>query len=191
MALAAEAQMNVLGSWGVYATLNINMAKPGKSAKKTGEKGQDSEGPIAVNRKAGFDYEVLQTVEAGLVLTGTEIKAIRERHVNLQDSFARHQNGEVWMYGCNIAPYSAGNRYNHEPTRPRKLLLHKWQIRDLAKEVQKTEGATLVPLRLYIKDHRAKVLLGLARGRRKYDKRQVLAKRDAEREMRREVHSRG
>lgn len=166
------------------------MAKPSKSSPKDASKDREKGGPIAVNRKAGFDYEVLQTVEAGLVLTGTEIKAIRERHVNLQDSFARNERGEVWMYGCNIAPYSAGNRHNHEPTRPRKLLLHKWQIRDLAREVQKTEGATLVPLRLYIKDHRAKVLLGLARGRRKYDKRQVIAKRDADREMRREIRNR-
>lgn len=146
--------------------------------------------PIAVNRKATFDYEILETVEAGMVLTGTEIKSLREGRINLRDSYAQGERGEVWLHKCHIAPYSAGNRYNHDPTRPRKLLLHKKQILELTRQVE-TGGLTLVPLRVYFKRHRAKVLLGLARGRRQYDKRHLLGERDAQREVRRALAERG
>ena len=144
---------------------------------------------VTVNRKATHDYEVLEAVEAGLALKGTEIKAIREGRVNIQDAFARRQEGELWLFNCHIAPYSAGNLQNHEPTRPRKLLLHWDQIAELTgKAAQK--GYTLIPLRLYLKGHLAKVALGLCRGRRQYDKRQVLARREDEREMDRALKAR-
>lgn len=139
---------------------------------------------VTVNRKAYHDYEVLETVEAGLVLKGTEIKAIREGKVNLREAFARQDGGEFWLLNAHIAQYSAGNLNNHEPTRPRKLLLHKDQVAYFGSKLS-GKGLTVVPLKLYIKGHRAKVELGLARGRKVYDKRQVIAKEEAEREMRR------
>ena len=141
---------------------------------------------FAVNRKARFDYEILDTVEAGLVLLGTEIKAIREGRSNLSDAYARPEDGELWLMNAHIAHYSAGGTNNHEPIRPRKLLLHKEQISRLSKEVSE-KGLTLVPLRLYLKRHRVKVELGLARGRRRYDKRRAIVEREREREAQQAV----
>ena len=138
---------------------------------------------ITTNRRARYDYEVMESVEAGLVLTGTEIKAIREGRVSLSDSYGKPENGELWLVNLHIAQYSAGSRDNHDPTRPRKLLLRKDQIRRLTKMVSE-RGLTLVPLRLYIKKHYAKVELGLARGRKRYDKRRAIVERDREREAR-------
>ena len=136
---------------------------------------------VTVNRKARFDYEILESFEAGIVLTGTEIKAIREGKVNLSDAYARPENGELWLHNAHIAQYSAGARYNHEPTRSRKLLMHRDQIRELSRQVSE-RGMTLVPLKLYLKQHRAKVELGLARGRKHYDKRRAITERDRQRE---------
>ena len=144
---------------------------------------------ISINRKALHDYEILERVEAGLALTGTEIKSIRAGRANLRDAYARPDRGELWLVNAHIAPYSQGGIYNHEPLRPRKLLLHKKQIIELVSEVGQ-RGLTIVPLRLYIKGHVAKVELGLARGRRQYDKRKVIAQRDAEREMERAIRRR-
>lgn len=141
---------------------------------------------IATNRKAYHDYEVVDTLEAGIVLTGTEIKSIREGRVNLRDGFAIIRGGEVWLLNVHIAPYPGGNRQNHEPRRERKLLLHRREINRLAGRVQE-KGWTLVPLRLYLKDNRAKIELGLVRGKREYDKREAIAKREAEREVQRGV----
>jgi len=141
---------------------------------------------IATNRKAYHDYHIEETIEAGIVLTGTEIKSIREGKVNLRDGFAIIRDGEVWLLNVHIAPYSGGNRMNHEPKRERKLLLHRREINRLAGRVQE-KGWTLVPLRLYLKDNIAKVELALVRGKRQYDKRQAIAKREAEREMRRSM----
>ena len=138
----------------------------------------------AVNRQAFHDYEILERYEAGLVLTGTEIKSVRAGQVNLHDAYAKGEGRELWLHNANIARWPGGNRYNHDPLRSRKLLLHKSELRDLLLRVA-SRGLTLVPLRLYFKRHRAKVELGLARGRKKYDKREAIAKRDAEREMRR------
>ena len=160
------------------------MAKKQKAAKVTNAATPDR--PIAVNRRASFDYDILETVEAGLVLKGTEIKALREGRVNLREGFARIEGGEAWLLNTHIGQYSAGNIYNHEPIRPRKLLLHKRQIKEIVAQT-KTAGLTLVPLRLYIKRHNAKVLIGLARGRRRYDKRHAIQRRDVDQEMRREV----
>lgn len=141
---------------------------------------------IATNRKALHDYEILDKVEAGLVLTGTEIKSIRAGRANLGDAYARAEGGELWLYNVHISPYPQAGPFNHEPYRPRKLLLHREQIAELVgKAAQK--GLTLVPLRLYIRDHHAKVELALARGRRVYDKRRAIAEKDARRQMERGV----
>ena len=139
---------------------------------------------IAVNRKARHDYDILETIEGGLVLTGTEIKSIRNGRANIRDAFARPEGGELWLYNAHIAQYASGNRYNHEPTRPRKLLLHRDQIDRLIGKVQE-KGLSLVPLKLYIKGHRAKIELALAKGRKLYDKRRSIAEKDAERQMQR------
>ena len=136
---------------------------------------------LSVNRKARFDYEILDTIEAGLVLVGTEIKAMREGRANLSEAFARPEGGELWLLNAHIAHYSAGGADNHEPTRPRKLLLHRDQIARLTKQVSE-KGLTLVPLRLYLKRHRAKIQLGVAKGRRRYDKRRAIIERERERE---------
>lgn len=139
---------------------------------------------IAVNRKALHDYLILETVEAGLVLTGTEIKSIRAGRVSLREAFARPDADELWLLGAHIAQYPAAGRFNHEPTRKRKLLLHRSEMLELTAALEE-KGLTLVPLRLYLKNGRAKVELALARGRRSHDKREAIAKREAERQMQR------
>jgi SsrA-binding protein len=141
---------------------------------------------IAVNRKARHDYTVEDTLEAGLVLTGTEIKSVRAGKVNLQDAYARIEKGEAWLIGAHIAPWEGGNRWNHEPRRDRKLLLHRVQIDQLLGRT-KAKGLTLVPLRLYLSRGRAKIELGLARGKQLHDRRRDIAERDARRDMQREL----
>ena len=149
---------------------------------RTAEKARDPFRPVTVNRRAYHDYDILETVEAGLVLKGTEIKSIRDGRVSIQQSFARADGGEMWLHNAHIAHYPQGNIHNHEPTRPRKLLLHRGQIAELA-DATAQKGLTLVPLRVYIKDHVAKVALGLARGRKLYDKRKAMIDRDQDREI--------
>lgn len=139
---------------------------------------------ISLNRKAYHDYDIQQSVEAGIVLTGTEIKSIRAGRANIRDAYAFPQGDELWLFNAHIARYEGGNRYNHEPTRPRKLLLHRRQVDEFAGKVTQ-KGLTIVPLKLYLKNGIAKVELGLAKGRKLYDKRQSLARREAEREMER------
>ncbi len=136
---------------------------------------------IVVNRRAHYDYAIEETLEAGLVLSGTEIKSIRAGRVNLAEAYARIERGEAWLIGAHIAPYEQGNRYNHEPTRTRKLLLHRDQIAELVGRTQ-ARGQTLVPLRLYIRDGMTKLELGVARGKKTHDKRRAIAERDAKRE---------
>jgi len=144
---------------------------------------------IAVNRKARHDFDIEETVDAGIALTGTEIKSIRAGKVNLAQSFARVENGEVWLINAHIAHYDAGNRNNHEPTRSRKLLLHRGEISMLAAQASQ-KRLTLVPLRLYLnKKSLAKVELGLARGKKLYDKRETLVKRQTDREIERTLKS--
>lgn len=140
---------------------------------------------IATNRKAYHDYHLEQTFEAGIALTGSEIKSVRAGRVNLRDSFVQIRNGEAWLVDAHIAQYEQASRDNHEPKRDRKLLLHKQEIARLASRVQE-KGYTIVPLRMYLKGNRAKVEIALARGKRLYDKREAIAKRDSEREMERE-----
>ena len=137
---------------------------------------------VALNRKAFHDYHVLETYEAGVVLFGTEIKSIRTGGVQLRDAYARVENGEVWLHNLHIARYEAGNRFNHDPDRARKLLLHKKQIHEILVQTQ-GKGLTVIPLKLYLKDHLAKVEIGVVRGKKQYDKRQSEAKRDADREI--------
>ena len=137
---------------------------------------------IATNRRARHDYEILETVEAGLVLRGTEVKSLRDGLVNFKDSYASVRNGEGWLLGCHINPYSHGTDANHDPERDRKLLLHKKEIARLSGKISE-RGLTLVPLRLYFKGGRAKVELGLARGRKLHDKRSALREREVRREM--------
>ncbi len=144
---------------------------------------------IVKNRKARHDYAVLDTFEAGIVLTGTEVKSLREGKANLKDSYARAEDGEVFLHNLHISEYGQGNRFNHEPTRTRKLLLHKREIARLLGRVQE-KGLTLVPLKLYFKRGRAKVELALARGKRDYDRRHDIARRDAQREMQRALKER-
>jgi len=139
---------------------------------------------ITVNRKAYHDYHIEESFEAGLVLTGTEIKSIRAGRVNLRDAYARSESGELWLLGAHIAQYPGGNRYNHEPKRPRKLLLHRREIAVLSGSVMR-KGLTIVPLKLYLKNGIAKVELGIARGKKVYDKREALALRDAQRQIER------
>ncbi|MBU9722214.1 MULTISPECIES: SsrA-binding protein SmpB [Bacillaceae] len=139
---------------------------------------------IAQNKKARHDYHIEETYEAGMVLTGTEIKSLRGGRGNLKDSFARVSNGEVWLHNMHISPYEQGNRYNHDPVRTRKLLMHKKQINQLI-GLTREKGYTLVPLKIYIKNGFAKALLGLGKGKKKYDKREDLKKKDANREIQR------
>jgi SsrA-binding protein len=141
---------------------------------------------IATNRRAFHDYFIDEKVEAGIALTGTEIKSVREGRVNLRDAYADFAGGEAWLRGAHIAPYDNGNRYNHEPTRPRKLLLHRDEIATLAGQISRP-GFTAVPLQMYLKRGKAKVEIGIARGKRSFDKRESISRRDAQREIDREV----
>ncbi len=137
-----------------------------------------------INRKAKFDYTIEDTYEAGIVLTGTEIKSIRQGNANLKDSYALIKNEEVFLLGMHISPYKEGNIFNHEEKRTRKLLLHKREILKLNNKIL-LDGYTLVPLKLYLKGRNAKLLLGLAKGKKNYDKRQAIKERDLDREARR------
>ena len=137
---------------------------------------------VASNRKAFHDYEILDRFEAGIVLLGTEVKSIRQHRINLKDSFARISGGEVWLEGCHISPYTHGNIQNHEPERPRKLLLTRREIHKLQGEVVKG-GLTIVPLKVYLKEGRVKLEIGLARGKRQYDKRERARRRTVDREI--------
>lgn len=165
------------------------MAAKQKAAAKSAGAKPDGNQQVAANRKAFHDYEVLEQVEAGISLTGTEIKSIRAGGANIREAYARPVDGEMWLYGAHIAQYDAGSYMNHEPTRPRKLLLHKAQIREWAASM-KERGLTVVPLSLYLKRGMAKVQLGLVKGRKDYDKRQAIAKRDADREIQRALRER-
>jgi SsrA-binding protein len=148
-----------------------------------------AERPVADNRKAGFDYHLLETFEAGIVLLGTEIKAIREGHVQLRDAFCRMDRGEAYLLNAHIGQYSHGGYSTHDPTRTRKLLLHRTELNKLlGKTVEK--GLTVVPLKMYFKNGRIKVAIALARGKKAYDKRETIRRREADRETRAAVKSR-
>jgi SsrA-binding protein len=148
----------------------------------------DNDRTIATNRRARHNYEILETQEAGLVLRGTEVKALRGGLVNFKDAYATVRNGEMWLLGCHISPYSHGTDANHDPERDRKLLLHGREIARLEGKVAE-RGLTLVPLRLYFKNGRAKLELGLGRGKKLHDKRSALREREVRREMDRAARS--
>jgi len=157
------------------------MSRRSRSHSGQAEQGREV---IARNKKARFEFEVLETFEAGIALVGSEVKSLRNRDVSINEAFARPRNGEIWLLGMNIKPYAQASLGRHEPLRPRKLLLHKREIARIIGKVAE-RGLTLVPLKLYWKRGLAKVQIGLARGRRRYDKRQVIKRREAEREIRR------
>ncbi|MDZ5472209.1 SsrA-binding protein SmpB [Bacillus sp. 31A1R] len=144
---------------------------------------------FAQNKKAYHDYFIEETYEAGIVLQGTEIKSIRGGRINLKDSYAQIKNGEVFLLGVHISPYEQGNRFNHDPLRSRKLLLHRKEINKLIGET-KVAGYSLVPLKMYLKDGFAKVLIGLAKGKKNYDKREDLKNKEAKREIERAFRDR-
>ena len=153
-------------------------------AEMTGhEEGNDK--LVTTNRKARYDYTVLDTFEAGIVLTGTEVKSLRNGRANLTDGYAHIKNGEVWLIGMHISPYEQGSYANVDPIRTRKLLLHKKEINKLTARTQQ-QGLTLVPLKVYFLKNRAKILLGLAQGKKAYDKRHDIAKREVERQIKRQ-----
>ena len=137
---------------------------------------------VATNRKAYHNYHIGDNIEAGIALTGTEIKSIRNGRVSLGDAYVKPEGGELWLLNAHIARYEAGSYLSHEPTRPRKLLLHRKQINNLASQVAE-KGLTLVPVRLYLKDSIAKMAIALAKGKKLYDKRESIARRDVEREI--------
>ena len=158
--------------------------------KTSADKPKDKPGPyiktVADNRRARFDYEVLEQVEAGVVLSGTEIKSVRAGKANIRDAYAQVRGGEMWLQNLHISPWVSAGPWNHEPIHPRRLLLHKKEIVRLQRQSGQ-QGLTIVPLRMYIKGHVAKVELALAKGRRRYDKRKVIQDRETKREIAREM----
>lgn len=144
----------------------------------------DNERLICQNRRARHDYEVLDTMECGIVLVGSEVKSLRTGKISLEEAYGRVKGGEVWLVGCDIPEYREANRFNHEPKRPRKLLLHRREIKKFASKAYET-GLTLVPLKMYFKRGRAKVLVGICRGRKMHDKREKLKKQSVQRDIQR------
>ncbi len=144
---------------------------------------------VAQNRKARHDYTILETLECGIALVGSEVKSMRSGQVSLNEAYGRVREGEVWLLGCDIPEYTEANRFNHNPRRPRKLLLHRREIRRFAARAME-QGLTLVPLKVYFKGGKAKVLIGIGRGRQKHDKREELKRTQARREIRQQLERR-
>ena len=144
---------------------------------------------VATNRKARFEYFLLENYEAGLALQGSEIKSIRAGQVSLAEAYVRVEGRQAWLMEAHIAPYAQANRYNHDPKRPRRLLLHRKELRDLWDAVRQ-KGVTIVPTRVYLKEGRAKLEIAIAKGKKLHDKRQAIAQREAEREMERQMQTR-
>lgn len=168
------------GGW-ITATKRKNKAKATATAA--------NERPIAVNRKARRNYDVIDTLECGIALVGSEVKSLRQGKLSLDEAYGRLRDDEVWLVGCDIPEYNFANRLNHDPRRQRKLLLHRREIKKFASRAYQ-QGLTLVPLKMYFKRGRAKVLMGLCRGRKTYDKREALKKADMQRDMQRAMQRR-
>ena len=165
------------------------MAKSG-GGKAKGKADDESIKIVARNRRARFEFDLIESVEAGIVLIGTEVKSLRNGKASLEESYAGLENEEVWLYGCDIPEYLQANRMNHKPKRPRKLLLHRGEIDKLIAKAS-DKGMTLVPLKIYFKNGRAKVEISVAKGRKTYDKREALKKQDAKRDIDRALRGRG
>jgi SsrA-binding protein len=162
----------------------ITSKKQGK--KKRAADAGPNERVIAQNRKARHDYTILETLECGIVLAGSEVKSLRRGLASLEEAYGRVKGGEVWLLGCDIAEYIEANRFNHTPRRPRKLLLHRREVKRFAEQASE-KGLTLVPLRMYFKGGLAKVLLGICRGKQHHDKREAMKKAEANRDMQRQM----
>jgi SsrA-binding protein len=156
------------------------MAKPSK--KKALAEASKNDRPIAENRKARREYEVLDTLECGIVLVGSEVKSLRKGTISLDEAYGRIKDGEVWLINSDVAEYVEANQFNHNPKRPRKLLMHRREIKKFANKAYE-QGLTLVPLKMYFKEGRAKVLLGICKGRKLYDKREVMKKKTMQRDI--------
>jgi SsrA-binding protein len=159
---------------------------PERKRKGEGAQARGGDRVVASNRKAFHDYTIGETMEAGMVLVGSEIKSVRAGRVNLRDSFVAIRNGEAWLVGSHISGYDQASYQDHDPLRDRKLLLHRREILRWSMKADQ-KGYTIVPTKLYLKDNRAKVEIGLAKGKREYDKREAIAERDADRDMQREI----
>ena len=166
----------------------MDVAAKTKAAKKS-DAAHDNERVIAVNRRARHEYDVLEALECGIMLVGSEVKSLRTGKLSLEESYGRVKDGEVWLIGCDIAEYVQANRFNHDPKRPRKLLMHRREVLKFANRAFE-QGLTLVPLRMYFKEGRAKVLMGLCRGRKLHDKRENIKKADMKREIERALRRR-
>ncbi len=165
-----------------HARFSVN-DKPRKPRKPANANGEGATKVVAQNRKARHEFDVLDSLECGIMLAGSEVKSLRAGHISLDEAHAKVRGGEVWLLGCDIPEYSHATLFNHEPKRPRKLLMHKREMKKFASQAYE-KGLTLVPLKLYFNDEgRAKVLLGLCRGRKLHDKRQVMKKADAQRDI--------
>jgi SsrA-binding protein len=158
-----------------------------KTSKK--DAAHDNERVIALNRRARHEYDVLESLECGIMLVGSEVKSLRTGKLSLEESYGRVRNGEVWLIGCDIPEYTPANRFNHDPKRPRKLLMHRREVLKFANRALE-QGLTLVPLKMYFKEGRAKVLIGLCRGRKLHDKREAIKKADVNREIQRALRRR-
>ncbi|MFM9105774.1 MAG: SsrA-binding protein SmpB [Chloroflexota bacterium] len=161
----------------------------GQNAKQPDREGRKTDRVVATNRKARHEFFIEDSMEAGIALTGTEIKSVREGKVTLGEAYARIENGELWLIGSHISPYTHGNRQNHDPDRPRKLLVHRRQIAAI-REATEQKGMTTVPLRMYLKQGRAKVEIGIARGKKLWDKRDAAAERESRRDVERALRDR-
>ncbi len=160
-----------------------------KAKKVASDREHDNERMIAQNRRAKHEYEVLETLECGIVLVGSEVKSLRTGRLSLDDAYGRVKSGEVWLVGCDIPEYAQANRFNHDPRRPRKLLMHRRELNKFASKAYE-RGLTLVPLKMYFKEGRAKVLMGICRGRKLYDKRETLKKASVQRDIARAMRRR-
>lgn len=163
------------------------MAKTKK--KNAPDREHDNQRVIAQNRKARHQYMVLDTLECGIVLVGSEVKSLRRGNISIEEAYGRIKNGEVWLVGCDIAEYVEANQFNHDRRRPRKLLMHRREMRKFAGKAYE-QGLTLVPLKMYFKDGRAKVLLGICKGKKLFDKRESMKKRSMQRDMERATRRR-
>jgi SsrA-binding protein len=157
--------------------------------KPTTDREHDNERVVSQNRSARHEYEVIDTLECGIMLVGSEVKSLRTGHISLDEAYARVKNEEVWLVGCDIPEYVQANQFNHEPRRPRKLLLHRREIKKFASKAYET-GLTLVPLKMYFKKGKAKLLLGICRGRKLHDKREKLKKQSVQRDIQRALRGR-